>query len=119
MKKLRINRIQYRNQGTTNPALRSQMEHHVTFKFDTEQEAITFKDNVKNWYYNEISNLESQIEKLANFIMQEIDGEPSKNEGAVECAIRLLKKCYDESKTLDKEPDKPQAKAKGRPKKDL
>lgn len=53
MKKLRINRIQYRNQGTTNPSLRGRIEHHVTFKFDTEEEAIMFKDNVKNWYYAE------------------------------------------------------------------
>lgn len=33
-----------------------------------------------------------QIEKLANFIMNEIPGEPSESEGAVDTAIRLLKK---------------------------
>ena len=35
---------------------------------------------------------EQQVEKLANFIMQEIPGEPSQSEGAVDTAIRLLKK---------------------------
>jgi len=53
MKKLRINRIQYRNQGTKDRNLRGNVEYHVTFKFDTEEESITFKDNVKNWYYAE------------------------------------------------------------------
>ncbi|MBM6615609.1 DUF1642 domain-containing protein [Desemzia sp. RIT804] len=33
-----------------------------------------------------------QIEKLANFIMEHVPGEPSKSEGAVEVAIRLLSK---------------------------
>lgn len=32
-----------------------------------------------------------QIEQLANYIMHEVEGEPSQSEGAVECAIRLLK----------------------------
>lgn len=60
MDKLRINRIQYRNQGKKNPSLRGNIEHHVTFKFDTEQEAITFKDNVKNWYYAEDETLDQE-----------------------------------------------------------
>jgi len=34
---------------------------------------------------------EEQIKKLADFISHEIPGEPSKSEGAVECAIRLLR----------------------------
>ena len=33
-----------------------------------------------------------QIDCLAEFIMKNIEGEPSKSEGAVECAIRLLEK---------------------------
>lgn len=33
-----------------------------------------------------------QIEKLANFILEEIPGEPSESAGAVDTAIRLLKK---------------------------
>ena len=34
---------------------------------------------------------ESQIEKLASFIMNEVDGEPSQDEGAGDCAIRIIK----------------------------
>ena len=37
-------------------------------------------------------NSKEQIDKLANFIMDEIEGEPGKSEGAVGTAIRLLKK---------------------------
>ena len=33
---------------------------------------------------------EKQIDKLAKFIMENIEGEPSQNEGAIDCAIRLL-----------------------------
>jgi hypothetical protein len=35
---------------------------------------------------------EEQIGRLATFIMNEIPGEPSRSEGAVDCAIRLLRK---------------------------
>jgi hypothetical protein len=38
-----------------------------------------------------VESLGSQIDRLANFIMREIDGEPSRSEGAVDCAIRLLR----------------------------
>ncbi len=34
--------------------------------------------------------IREQINSLANFIMSEVDGEPSQNEGAVECAIRII-----------------------------
>lgn len=34
----------------------------------------------------------AQIEQLANFIMHEVPGEPSQSEGAVDAAIRLLRK---------------------------
>ena len=33
----------------------------------------------------------SQIDKLANFIMSEVEGEPSQNQGAVDTAIRIIK----------------------------
>ena len=36
--------------------------------------------------------MEEQIDKLANFIMSEIEGEPSQDEGAVDTAIRIIKK---------------------------
>lgn len=32
-----------------------------------------------------------QIDKLANFIMTEVIGEPSRSEGAVDCAIRVIR----------------------------
>lgn len=38
----------------------------------------------------ERNRLRAQIDKLANFIARNIPGEPSKDEGAVDCAIRLL-----------------------------
>ena len=34
---------------------------------------------------------QEQIEKLANFIMAEIDGEPSESEGAGDTAIRIIR----------------------------
>ena len=37
------------------------------------------------------SDSKAQIDKLARFIMSEIDGEPSRSEGSVDCAIRLLR----------------------------
>ena len=33
----------------------------------------------------------SEIDKLANFIMAEIDNEPSQSEGAGTCAVRIIK----------------------------
>ncbi len=36
-------------------------------------------------------NAQGQIEKLAVFILTEVPDEPSKNEGAVETAIRLIR----------------------------
>ena len=32
-----------------------------------------------------------EVEKLAQYIMDNIEGEPSRNEGACECAIRIIK----------------------------
>lgn len=40
---------------------------------------------------NEVASPAEQIDELAKFIMAEIPGEPSKNEGAVDTAIRLLR----------------------------
>lgn len=39
-------------------------------------------------------SLQSQVERLANVILLEIPGEPSQSEGAIDCAIRLLRKAY-------------------------
>jgi hypothetical protein len=38
--------------------------------------------------------LEDQTERLANFIMEHVPGEPSANEGAIDTAIRLLRRHY-------------------------
>ena len=32
------------------------------------------------------------IDKLATFIMDNVEGEPSQDEGAIDCAIRIMKK---------------------------
>jgi len=40
------------------------------------------------------TSAEAQIEELANFIMDNIPGEPSRSEGAVDTAIRLLGGIY-------------------------
>ena len=41
-----------------------------------------------------METLEHQVQRLANFIMENIPGEPSQDEGAVDCAIRLLRDVY-------------------------
>ncbi len=45
----------------------------------------------------------NQIDKLANFIMAEIEGEPSENEGAVDTAIRIIKQLQARIATLEAE----------------
>lgn len=52
MEKLRIHRTKYRNKGTANKKLRGQQEHHVIFKFDTEEAAKGFTKSVKDWWYS-------------------------------------------------------------------
>lgn len=41
-----------------------------------------------------MTTLSEQIDQLANVIMHEIPGEPSRSEGAVDTAIRLLRRAY-------------------------
>ena len=36
---------------------------------------------------------QEQIDRLANFIMAEVDGEPSQSQGAVDTAIRIIREC--------------------------
>jgi len=43
---------------------------------------------------NQGEPLERQIDRLANFIMEHVPGEPSRNEGAVDTAIRCLAKAH-------------------------
>lgn len=52
-------------------------------------------DERAGWLYNEKKRselLEAQINRLAEFIMTEVPGEPSQSEGACDTAIRLLKR---------------------------
>jgi hypothetical protein len=36
-------------------------------------------------------SLEDQVKRLADFIMFEVPGEPSQSEGAIDCAIRIIR----------------------------
>ena len=63
MEKLRIHRTKYRNRGTANKKLRGQQEHHVIFKFDTEEAAKDFIAKVKEWYYS-LSEVKEKIIKV-------------------------------------------------------
>ena len=52
---------------------------------------------------NYMVDTETQINKLANFIMQEVDGEPSQSEGAIDTAIRLIRKHLTEKPRVSRE----------------
>ena len=39
----------------------------------------------------EKESLKSQVDRLANFILEHCEGYPNKNEGAIDCAIRIIK----------------------------
>ena len=39
---------------------------------------------------------QQQIDRLARFIMEEVPGEPSQSEGAIDTAIRLIRATLDE-----------------------
>jgi hypothetical protein len=39
-------------------------------------------------------SLESQVERLARFILDNVPGEPSEDQGAIDTAIRLLSRHY-------------------------
>lgn len=43
---------------------------------------------------SDLEQAQAQIDRLATFIMDVIDGEPSESEGAIDTAIRLLDKAY-------------------------
>ena len=40
------------------------------------------------------------IDKLATFIMENVEGEPSQDEGVIDCAIRIMKNYKEEKKKL-------------------
>jgi hypothetical protein len=51
-----------------------------------------------------VETAEEQIDRLAKFIMGEVPGEPSESEGAVDCAIRLLRQWLEERKAKKGDP---------------
>lgn len=46
-------------------------------------------------------NLESQVERLAEFIMRNVPSEPSQNEGAIDTAIRILRRLIESQAEVD------------------
>ena len=59
---------------------------------------------------SEPESLESQIERLAKFIMEEIPGEPSQDGGAVDTTIRIMRAQQTAWKTFQQELDKAKSK---------
>lgn len=51
-------------------------------------------EETAHWWYDEWDSLDEQINRLANYIMEHVPGEPSRSEGAVDTAIRLLREKY-------------------------
>lgn len=52
MKKLRIQKMPYVNQGTANIKLKGVKEYHAIFKFDTDKEAEDFINQVREFWYS-------------------------------------------------------------------
>ena len=53
-----------------------------------------------NGLEEKVDTAEEQIDRLANFIMSEVPGEPSQSEGAVDCAIRIIRRAVEERKEI-------------------
>ena len=49
-----------------------------------------YLDAPEEWKRKDVDKTD-EIDKLANFIMAEVEGEPLQNEGAGTCAIRIIK----------------------------
>ena len=65
----------------------------------TLSEVCHFVHNAHNTKEKNSNSADSQIDILAKFIMAEVEGEPSQNESAVECAIRLIRESLPCGKT--------------------
>lgn len=68
------------------------------------------QDEVESWLEErgetmdattEAQALTTQIERLAEVIMNEVPGEPSQGQGAIDCAIRLIRCAYTTPETFD------------------
>jgi hypothetical protein len=61
---------------------------------------------IKSWREKKMKNeesLESQVKRLADFIMAEVPGEPSRNQGAIDTAIRIIRKFIENQPEVDEE----------------
>lgn len=66
--------------------------------------------NTRKWYDKETNKilaerdrLASQIDQLATYIMEHVPGEPSESEGAVECAIQVMRRLASQVTVLESE----------------
>ena len=55
------------------------------------EEMVELPDVLREINQLDEPEVNSQIDKLANFIMSEVEGEPSQNQGAADTAIRIIK----------------------------
>ena len=95
MKKLRIQKMAYTNQGTANISLKGVKEYHAIFKFDTDKEAEDFIRKVNKWY----NALEEVGKKVMNVINLSEEAKKRINDGLIEKAKeRNIKKQSDEAK---------------------
>lgn len=66
--------------------------HHVSDELYNKVALLIMSETHPEWrHWKSDESLQKQIDRLAKFIMDEIPGEPSQNEGAVDTAIRLLR----------------------------
>lgn len=94
-----MNDIKYRISDINMAVKKVDAEFNVTAAvYKKEREMLRkFEDDlerIKEDWNNELEahqHLVDKIDELANFILENIGGEPSKNEGAIDTAIRLLK----------------------------
>ena len=69
MKKLRIQKMAYTNQGTANISLKGVKEYHAIFKFDTDKAAEDFIRKTKEWY----NGLEEVSKKVMDVLKDKSD----------------------------------------------
>ena len=55
------------------------------------EEILELRDVLREIDQLDKSEADGQLDKLANFIMSEVEGEPSQNQGVVDAAIRIIK----------------------------
>lgn len=53
------------------------------------------------WLLEQLDQRSGQIDTLASFIMQEVEGEPSESQGAVDTAIRIITQLQERVRELE------------------